>query len=68
MNLTKKYLKAVASLAAGVMMLASCGLGEDNNQSMTKTVELTKQEIAVRNMTLNGSWGRKAVLCQQRKA
>ena len=37
-------------------MLASCGLGEDNNQSMTKTVELTKQEIAVRNMTLNGSW------------
>lgn len=56
MNLTKKYLKAVASLAAGVMMLASCGLGEDNNQSMTKTVELTKQEIAVRNMTLNGSW------------
>lgn len=56
MNLTKKYLMAFAALTASVLTLTSCGLNDDNNQTMTKTVQLTKQEIAVRNMTLNGSW------------
>ena len=51
----RKRLSVIGLVVMAVFMFASC-LDDDNNKSLTQTVTLTKQEIAVRNQTLTGKW------------